>query len=270
MKTLRQQGAFLACWVLAVLWGPQAQAAQPITVRADLWMPYNGYVADTLPGYMVEVVREIFEPLDRVVDYELMSWNRALEECRQGRITAIIGAGEDRKEDFLFPEEEIGWSGYAWFVRSGFHWQFSGLESLSRVRLGVCDTCTYDEALDAYILAHRETEAVQPLAGEDMVDKNLAKLIGNRIDVFYEDPVVVRWALIRLGAEDKVALANMAPPEKFERIFMGFSRALPEAQALAQQFDAGIRRLRATGRLAEILAKYNLEDWKSQLPAESQ
>ncbi|MCA1984999.1 MAG: transporter substrate-binding domain-containing protein [Desulfovibrio sp.] len=256
----------MCVWCLLLAMALPCRAATPILVRADMWMPYNGHPEAPRPGYMVEVIREIFEPQGYAIDYGLISWSRALEECRHGHIHAVIGAGEDRQTDFIFPEEEIGWSGYAWFVRTGFNWTFTGLESLRSVRLGVCDTCTYDDALDAYIADYRHTQAVQPLAGEDMVQKNVAKLLGKRIDVFYEDPLVVGWELLRHNATHLVKLATMAPEERFERIFMGFSKARPESRHLAQLFDEGIRQLRASGRLAEILSQYNLEDWKAQLP----
>lgn len=253
-------------WCMLLAAALPCRAEQALLVRADMWMPYNGEPDDARPGYMVELIREIFEPLGYHIDYALTSWSRALEECKGGRIHAIIGAGEDRKPDFVFPDEAIGWSGYAWFVRRGFAWTFTGLDSLRGVRLGVCDTCTYDEELDAYIASHRGTEAVQPLAGEDMVQKNIAKLLGDRIDVFYEDPLVVRWELLRREATHMVQLAAMAPEDRFERIFMGFSKALPESEHLARLFDEGLRRLRTSGRLAAILAQYNLEDWKPAQP----
>lgn len=245
-------------------------AQRVLTVRGDMWMPYNGAPPAPLPGYMVELAQEIYAPLGVQVEYDLMPWSRAVEECKHGRITAIIGAGEDRRPDFVLPEEEIGWSGYGWYVRTGFPWSFAGVDSLRGVRLGVCDGCTYDAELNAYILAHQGTDAVQPLGGEDMVKGNLTKLLANRIDVFYEDPVVVHWALRRMQAEDKVQLVAMAAQDKFERIYMAFSKALPESAELARQFDDGVRRLRASGRLAEILANYNLTDWKSQLPGAAQ
>ncbi|MDO9081012.1 MAG: hypothetical protein Q7U44_09440 [Desulfuromonadales bacterium] len=40
------------------------------------------------------------------------------------------------------------------------------------------------------------------------------------------------------------------------------SARTPRLENYAQHFDEGIRKLRTTGKLQQILARYNLSDWK--------
>lgn len=252
--------------LMTTLPGRAMADAKTLVVRADMWMPYNGEPNATRPGFMIEILREVFEPQGVRVDYDLMPWSRALEECKRGAIDAIVGAGEDRKPNYVFPEEEIGFSGGGWLVRKDFQWEFTGIDSLASVRLGLNDTYTYDAELDAYAKAHRESDRVQMVSGDDAVEKQIKKLLSHRIDVFYEDPAVMLWEVTLQNATDKVRMATLDPVEKFERVFLGLSKEKPESAAHAALFDAGVRALRASGRLAEIMAAYGLEDWKGQLP----
>jgi len=46
-----------------------------------------------------------------------------------------------------------------------------------------------------------------------------------------------------------------------EEVYIAFSPAISSSKKYAAILDEGIKRLRKEGRLAEILGKYNLEDW---------
>ncbi len=268
--------AFLA--LLTVSIGPQARAddnapqtghsvdaERVVTVRADPWMPYNGDPNAELPGYMVEIMRAIYEPRGYVVDYRLMPWKRALETVKAGEFNAVIGAGEDRRPNFVFPEEEIGVSGSAWFVRKDFEWTYDGLDSLRDVRLATIADYTYTPELDAYVRDNQGTELVQPMKGENAFTRNVQKLLGGRVDVIYADPYVMDWELRQLGNEGALKIASIDKPEEFERIFAGFSKVREDSAELAAIFDEGVRELRASGKLRDIMSRYGLADWKGML-----
>ncbi|MGK5093936.1 hypothetical protein WDW89_18225 [Deltaproteobacteria bacterium TL4] len=55
-----------------------------LSVRADFWPPFNGDPKASRPGYMIEVLKAIFEPQGYVVDYQILSWDQALESVRKG------------------------------------------------------------------------------------------------------------------------------------------------------------------------------------------
>jgi polar amino acid transport system substrate-binding protein len=48
--------------------------ADTITLHADEWCPYNCAPGSGMPGYAVEVAREVFEQAGHRLDYGLLSW----------------------------------------------------------------------------------------------------------------------------------------------------------------------------------------------------
>jgi polar amino acid transport system substrate-binding protein len=66
--------------------------ADTITVRADTWMPYNGEPNSDRPGYCIEMLKVIFEPMGYKIDYQIEPWTRATANAEAGKIDAIIGA----------------------------------------------------------------------------------------------------------------------------------------------------------------------------------
>ncbi|MCB1327632.1 MAG: transporter substrate-binding domain-containing protein [Spirochaetales bacterium] len=245
---------------------PEEQAApvdpDAISIRADLWCPFNCEPEGEHQGFMIDVARAAFALEGRPVDYQLMSWARAIEETRAGRFHAIVGAYRSDAPDFIFPAEEIGISRDIFLVRDDSRWTYSGIGSLSGVTLGVIHEYGYGAEVDAYVEAHKDDETrIQVVFSEDGLAQNFRKLLLGRITAVVENE---NRALYYLDQNPRIA-ARVRPagsPGQAQRTFIAFSPARAESRELAGLLDTGIRALRASGRLAEILAYYGLDDWK--------
>ena len=126
-------------------------AGDTITLRADIWDPYNGDPASDQPGFMIEVARKVFEKAGYTVDYQVdgWTWERSLEEAKKGSIDGIVGAAKSDAEDFVFPSEALCRQRMSFLVKKGNAWRFSGVDSLSSIRLGVISGYAYDDDIDA-------------------------------------------------------------------------------------------------------------------------
>ena len=104
-ESLRMSFRF-ALVLLSVLLAPAARA-DVITLRADEWCPYNCAENSDRPGYAVEIAREVFGRAGHSVEYRTMAWSRALQECRKGLVTGVVGAAHTEVPDFIFPQEPV-------------------------------------------------------------------------------------------------------------------------------------------------------------------
>ena len=77
---------------LAVLSPVATAGAETLTLVADEWCPYNCTPGDEKPGFLVEIVKKVFEPQGFTVDYKIVPWARAIRDTRAGRYSAILGA----------------------------------------------------------------------------------------------------------------------------------------------------------------------------------
>lgn len=247
-----------------VMFAVGADSQEWITMTGEKWPPYNSRVLDPQrPGFMFEIVQAIFEENGYRFKYTERPWARAIEDTRRGAFNALIGPGKGDAPDFVFPEEEIGFTRNVFYVRRDFNWEFNGLESLSRIRLGILKSMTYGDLMDDYIRRNRRNkQRIDIISGEDYLARNFTKLKMGRIDATIDDGMVISSFLQRTGQKDQ--FRNAGSIGEGYGIYIAFSPKYPHAQKLASIITAGVWKLRQNGELNRIMLKYGAHDWKKQ------
>jgi len=248
-------GALLVGWMLAF----PLQAAT-ITLVADVWCPYNCEPGSDKPGFMIEIAQKVFGEAGHTVDYRNMPWSRAIDESRKGRFDGIIGAAKDDAPDFIYPGNPLGVSTSVFAVRKGDPWKFTGIDSLAGVAVGTIQDYSYSEEFDAYVAENdKDSSKIQVATGEDALNINIRKLEAKRIGALVEDGYVLEY---ELGVQGKAGTFDIAGDLGASDLFIAFSPAKPESAGYAKLLGEGVAKLRASGELATILARYGVKDWK--------
>lgn len=232
-----------------------------ISIRADAWPPFNADPKDSLPGYGIEILKAVFEKQGYKIDYQIMPWTRALEEMKAGKIDGAIGASTDDAPDAVFPSEPIAIITNTFFAKKGSTWTYAGISSFENIKLGVIESYPYSEDIDKYIADNKKSDKVQAVSGDNALVTNIKKLQAGRIDVALECPQVMNWTLKTMG----VAEGDIVPVgqvERSDKIYVAFSAAKPDSKKYADILSEGIKQLRASGELKNILDKYNAKDWQ--------
>lgn len=251
----------LVALALGVLAAGTAGAAE-IRIRADEWLPYNGGSNMKPPGYMIEMAKLIAERNGHTIQYRHMPWEDALDGTRQGSFDCVVGAYKSDAEGFAFPARGWGYGDNAFFGFSDNPWRYNGIASLEGVRVGVLEGYSYGDELDAYIEQHKDNPeriVVVPVVGRAIV-KLMANLVSRRIDVFLEDSNVAAYGITQARMEEG-RIISLGEASEAEEVYIACTPADPRGRKYADMFDQGLTQLRASGELAQILAKYGLKDW---------
>ena len=190
-----------------------------------------------------------------------MSWDESLAAVRQGKFNAVVGASIDDAPDFVFPHQTFGINGNSFFVKNGSNWKFEGTKSLSKVRLGIIDSYSYDTEIDKYIKANQGSSKLVSVSGENALPTLIKMLLSGKIDVIVEDTNVMLYSLVKVGVPPG-GIKKAGTMEEQVDLQIGFSPALKNSKEYARLFDEGVARLRQSGRLQMILSRYGLTDWK--------
>jgi polar amino acid transport system substrate-binding protein len=204
----------------------------------------------------VEIAQEAFAAAGYEVEYQEASWTRCVQDARAGQFTGIIAAIPADAPDFIFPKTPIGLSGSGYAVRRGENFDFADTHSLDKRVLGVTRGYSFKGVIGDYATAHAaDPNRVAFASGDGALAKNLGKLVAGRVDVVMDDRNVLMNAVADLGLESQVTLIDepAAVP-----VYIAFSPRAPQPQLLARILDEGIARLRQTGRLQSILARYHV------------
>lgn len=249
--------------VLGLVVGPASAAfAETIRLRADAYCPTNCAPEDARPGYAVEIAREVFERAGHEVDYELLAWQRAIADTEAGLYDGVIGAGPGEVPGFVLGAEPIGVWQLGVAVRQGHDLHLDPERPFAGLVVGAVEGYGYgEEWVEDYLAAHgHDPERVQLLSGPAAIAMNLKKLVAGRVDCVPDSTGILSYHAHALGLDREIDVV----PALSERsdVFIAFSPRNPRSRAWAALLDAGIAELRASGRLAQILAAYGQEDWR--------
>ena len=230
-----------------------------LVFASDPWPPYAGAAGGEKQGYIVEILRDIYEPLGYQVRYVNKPWTRCIAETRSGQLTGLAGCDVQQAPDLMYPRETIGRTRPTFYVRKGEQWRFTGVDSLKAIRLGAIQDYTYQRDVDAHIRKNAGGGRILLTKGNDAMARLIQALRGGRIDAFIENEPVAKIAIESSGSAADIVSAGQT--EGLD-LFVPLSPRATDARRLARDFDRGITRLRASGRLAEILSTYGLADWR--------
>jgi len=243
---------------LGLLIGASA-AAESISLRADVWFPMNGEAGSNRPGYMIEVAEKVFGQAGYQLDYVNQPWVRAVRDVREGLADCVVGAYWIDTPDFVFGEEPLGMDIQAFFVRRDHPFRFHGQpQDLRGMRVGVIGGYAYGEEYDRLI---RLSGAVsEPMNDDNALEQNIRKMLAGRIDTTLESKFVMQAKLKDLGLQRQVIMAGQfGEPTP---MYIACSPAKHTSTHYVTLLDQGIRAMRASGELREMLARYGLEDWQ--------
>jgi polar amino acid transport system substrate-binding protein len=192
-----------------------------------------------------------------------MEWQKAVEETRRGRYTAVVGALKNDAPGFVFPPNAQGAAQSVFFVKKGASWKYAGVDSLKKVKVGVIEGYSYNDEVDAYIAAHKGKPGVLVATGDAPLQVLIEHLMKGDIDTFIEDPsVFANYCGTKklFNVLDIIKDAGACGPK--EKIYIAFSPANPKSKDYAAALSAGLGEMRKSGELKKLLAKYYLKDWE--------
>lgn len=226
-------------------------------IAADSWMPYNGDPEAKKPGYVVEMVRSIFEKQGYKVAYSTMPYTEALAAVREGKLDAVIGPDEVEAKDLRMPAEPMCEPKICLLTRASNKWNYDNINSLKSQKLGATEGYSYWPALDGYIKAN--PNKVLLASGDSPIDELFAKLESGEIDILVETEPVLLWHLREHKLDRnqfRAVLRQDSTP-----CYVAFAPT-ESGRVQADIFDKGVRELRGSGALAALLKSYGLNDWK--------
>ncbi len=233
---------------------------RPLMMQADEWCPFNCKPDSDAPGFLVELGQKIFTPLGYTVSYSIVPWNRAIENVRSGQADILVASNHEETPDFIFPTKPDLFCGFSAFTLKDEAFAFTDSTSLGQRRLGAIDGYFYSPDMDAYIKANRNAgDKVQILTGDDdVLARNIKKLLLNRIDVLLENPYVFANTIKRMD-EDKARFVRVGDTQRNQNCYLAFSPVRKDSPKLAKIFSDGITAMETTGELKALMDKYGVE-----------
>ncbi|QDQ26819.1 amino acid ABC transporter substrate-binding protein [Chitinimonas arctica] len=245
--TLRSLTPFLACLCL-----PTLADGKLLRIATGELPPYATQSrADQ--GIALNVVRRAFETAGYRVQFTFLPWSRALAEARTGKWTgtAYWGHKPEHEESFFLSDNVLTeqWV-FVYRAKSGFDWQT--LADLRPYRMAIIQDYTYTPQLWSMV---KSGELQADLTPNDL--SSLRKLISARVDIAPMEKNVACDLLARHFGAGSANLLRYHPrlmTDQFTTHLM-LSRKLPDSFALVTAFNAGLKKIQASGEHAKLLSQ---------------
>jgi polar amino acid transport system substrate-binding protein len=260
-ERVRRLTAWRALALLAsCLLSSQLLATEPVRLVGDEFCPYNCDPASGKPGYMVEVLEEIFAAQGMTINYRLKPWSRAVHVVANGGAQILLAntynSAPNKRLQLVMGEDST-----CFLARNNYTWHYSDIPELQQHRLGAIQSYHYDSGgpLDQYLRSNHPQ--VYLAKGELPLRSLMSMLLQERIDLVLDNCNVLKRKVSKMDIAKQTRLAGTLPDYHAD-LHIAFSPADPDAEQLMALVRDGLAELRRNGRLAEILKAYNVNDWQ--------
>jgi len=227
------------------------RAEDPVRLVSGEWPPY---VSASLPGFgpAAEIVREAFAATGHDVVIEFMPWKRCELMLDKGQAFAAFPytGNDERRAAYDFSQPLFEGRDTFFYLRDRLPiFTYNTLESLRPYLVGGAIGYHYEPVF---------TSARLRVDYSSDIRFAFRKLMAGRVDVVIEEENV-GWSILReMCPGELIRVATSATPFTTGTDHLMISRGYPDSARLAADFDAGLEKLRNSGRLATIMVAHGL------------
>jgi len=256
----------LFCLINVLVWSSAsvpARTSTTLSVTSDVWCPY---VCDdnVLPGFLVEVVKEIAKDHKIKLTFSLTPLARALSLAQKGKVDILLALTPQHITDYQLQQSLLSFGGLYndFYVTTKKQWHFQGISNLEihlnkGAILGTINGYQYGNKIDRML--RDNSEHVFSASGNSPLTKQLKMLQMGRLDILLDSRFTVQYQLSKMPNNSIIYAGTQG---NFTPLFLGFSPLVDKG--LVSVFDQGLKSLRQDGRLEKILVKYGIQDWQQQ------
>ncbi|MDC7217923.1 MAG: transporter substrate-binding domain-containing protein [Spirochaetales bacterium] len=231
---------------------PTSSAARlAITFATQDFYPFSYQESGEIKGPGADIVREVCNEIG--VDYtiELFPWRRAISMANKGQVQALfmVGKNRERDQDFDFSPPLIA-TEYGFFECTDRPIKYEGVSSLNNMTIGTYGPSNTSYNLEKLVICPDSNINID-ITPDDLTQ--FKKLARGRIDAVYSNRDVGMAAIKRL----KLKNIAYAGTEKKLNYYIAFSTNNTPS-VLIRKFNLSLSLMKQSGRLQQILLKYNL------------
>ena len=203
-----------------------------ISFAAIEWPPYTS-VAFEDKGLLADIASKAFEKMGYQVSIQFMSWARVMNEVKEGRIDAAIGAyfSEERANDFYY-SDPIYASPLVFCQRKDVSIQYTNLRDLAGYRIGVVRGYVNSAEFDAAEFLTKDPVNTDAL--------NLKKLLKKRVDLIVIDAMTATHILRTTMPNELDQLEFLRPTLEEKKIYLLFSKKVTGIEKKLDDINQGL------------------------------
>jgi len=208
---------------------------------------------DNVTGPYIDIVSNALDNLGYEYEFVILPWSRLMNSVGTGEVDIALPFYDksERRKFAYYSEEPIGLSQINAVVMSDSEITFDGsMASLSDYRIGIVQDYFYTMELENAV-----EERVITTDEAITTDKNIEKLLQNRVDLIFEDVSIVKEYIKENKAKEEVKF--LEPPLTYSYLYIVFSKS-KDLTELRQGMDNQLEIMKSDNSLFNIFDNYDL------------
>jgi polar amino acid transport system substrate-binding protein len=235
--------------LVVLLFSPALMAETTIRITNGEWEPYHSEYSYEY-GFASHVISEAFKLEGINIKWGFFPWKRAILLAKVGEewdANAAWWASDDTKNSFYIGDT-IYTTSFVFFHLKSRKFEWKSFEDLKKLRMGATLGYIYGKEL---MTAMKDRQIAFQEAPTD--EQNYIKLLKDRIDIFPNDPIVGQAQLRALLSPEEAGRITYNPKE-FEKtnLSLVINKQCANGQLFLEKFNAGMKKLKESGRLAQM------------------
>lgn len=234
--------------------------ANTLKIASDIWCPYICEDKKN-PGYIIELIYDIFEPHDINVEFDKAPLARGIKLVKSNEIDMVLGLTDEHITQNKLNKSNVSVGVFSndFFVNGNNKWRFKSNSDLSIYlssgsKIGIIKGYEYGNFIN--LLINEKPNYFHISHGGSPLLQNIDMLYKNRIDILLDTKNTVLYNT--QSNNNKLIYAGTQGDPVF--LYIGLSDSInPEYKKM---LDEGIVSFRKSGKLAILLNKYGISDWE--------
>ncbi|MBN2659330.1 MAG: transporter substrate-binding domain-containing protein [Spirochaetales bacterium] len=222
-----------------------------IIIAINAWEPLKS--EEEPYGVLAQITREAFELEGLSVEFRVAPWKRGYDNVKDGIWHGIVGWNRTaEREKLFFISTPLILEDVVFFHRKDLNLDWNDVSDLQGLSVGMIDGYNYgpllSEAIDRHILRTEVTGSEE---------QSILMLEAKRFDLWpCEADVGVYLVKNTLKPIQEARLTYHPRPIQVSDLCLLLSRKIPENESYYQAFERGYARLKASGRLKELIEEF--------------
>ena len=218
--------------------------------------------SDKNKGFTTDIARAIFEHEGYQVKFVDLPWARAAANTLNGQLDGVLSAGKEETPDLLFPTMEIALQSDCFYGKKSDSWVAGKAETFLNRKTIIFNGWVNEKLFQKTLGLKSYNASFEPFSLDQHYTQRVLNMIKlDRANAFWMDINV--FAYYKRNKQSDVAGIKSLGCIKHQNLYLALSPKNKMLSAkLADQFDRGMKRLRSSSELDNILQKYGLNDWR--------
>ncbi|KGJ95002.1 substrate-binding periplasmic protein [Colwellia psychrerythraea] len=208
------------------------------------------------PGYVIELVKKIFEDTPYKLEIDIYPWSRAIKNVSLGKADALLSPAKSEAPNLLYPQLAVGYQQMCFFTLAESTWRYEGVSSLKGLQIGIA-TDTSIEELNSYVKSHLYQFQFQPYH-ERYLAQSFAKLEKKRMHSFLFTKNSTLFALHKQHKKNSIKVAGCVSKAPIYMAFTPINTKKDKIAEIMSVFDKKLTALKKTSYINKLMISYHL------------